>query len=490
MALKWAITDKFHDYLYGNTFTVITDNNPLTYLLTTAKLDAASYRWLAALSTFNFDIKYRPGKHNLDADGLSRRQHGVVEDDMSFEEEGRIQEFRSRLMSSFKDVGPQILLADTVAATCHKHTVLMQNDLSSFGLVQSLAMSPAAIPVMFEQEDLKNGLLTIPKYSQPDLMQMQRNDPVIGKVIRLLEAGTNLPANYKADSHDLPLILNEQKRLELQDDLLYRKRLSGTEILMQFVLPEALRFTVLQNLHDHMGHLGIERTVELTRSRFYWPKMASEIEKKVKTCERCVHRKASPDKAAPLVNINTTRPLELVCMDFLSIEPDSKNTKDILVITDHFTKYAVAIPTRDQKASTVAKSLWEHFLVHYGFPERLHSDQGRDFESHTIRELCSLLGIRKVRTSPYHPRGNPVEDPLLSTLGTLKDTEKTHWRDFVKPLTHAYNCTRNDVTGFSPYELMFGRQPRLPIDIAFGLPLTDKQPLSHSQYVKKLKSHL
>ena len=116
---------------------------------------------------------------------------GVVEDDMSFEEEGRIQEFRSRLMSSFKDVGPQILLADTVAATCHKHTVLMQNDLSSFGLVQSLAMSPAAIPVMFEQEDLKNGLLTIPKYSQPDLMQMQRNDPVIGKVIRLLEAGTN-----------------------------------------------------------------------------------------------------------------------------------------------------------------------------------------------------------------------------------------------------------------------------------------------------------
>ena len=357
LALKWAITDKFHDYLYGNTFTVITDNNPLTYLLTTAKLDAASYRWLAALSTFNFDIKYRPGKHNLDADGLSRRQHGVVEDDMSFEEEGRIQEFRSRLMSSFKDVGPQILLADTVAATCQKHTVLMQNDLSSFGLVQSLAMSPAAIPVMFEQEDLKNGLLTIPKYSQPDLMQMQRNDPVIGKVIRLLEAGTNLPANYKADSHDLHLILNEWKRLELQDDLLYRKRLSGTEILMQFVLPEALRFTVLQNLHDHMGHLGIERTVELTRSRFYWPKMASEIEKKVKTCERCVRRKASPDKAAPLVNINTTRPLELVCMDFLSIEPDSKNTKDILVITDHFTKYAVAIPTRDQKASTVAKSL-------------------------------------------------------------------------------------------------------------------------------------
>ncbi|KAL3974076.1 SWI/SNF-related matrix-associated actin-dependent regulator of chromatin subfamily A-like protein 1 [Sarotherodon galilaeus] len=180
-------------------------------------------------------------------------------------------------------------------------------------------------------------------------------------------------------------------------------------------------------------------------------------------------------------------------MDFLSIEPDSKNTKDVLVITDHFTKYAVSIPTKDQKATTVAKNLWENFLVHYGFPERLHSDQGRDFESRTIKELCSLLGIRKVRTSPYHPRGNPVERynrTLLSMLGTLKDTEKHHWRDFVKPLTHAYNCTKNDVTGYSPYELMFGRQPRLPIDIAFGLPQPNKPQLTHSQYVKQLKSYL
>lgn len=96
----------------------------------------------------------------------------------------------------------------------------------------------------------------------------------------------------------------------------------------------------------------------------------------------------------------------------------------------HFTKYAVAIPTKDQKASTVAKTLWEHFLVYYGFPERLHSDQGRDFESHTIKELCALAVIRKVRTSPYYPRGNPVERynrTLLSILGTLREKEKTQW---------------------------------------------------------------
>lgn len=242
-----------------------------------------------------------------------------------------------------------------------------------------------------------------------------------------------------------------------------------------------------------MGHLGAERTLELTRSRFYWPKMSQDVESKLKSCPRCVKRKSQPDKAAPLVNIQTSRPMELVCMDFLSLEPDSNNFKDILVITDHFTKYATAIPTRNQKALTVAKCLWEQFFVHYGFPERLHSDQGRDFESQVIKELCALVGIRKVRTSPYHPRGNPVERynrTLLGMLGTLKDKEKTRWHEFVRPLTHAYNCTRSDVTGFSPYQLMFGRQPRLPIDIAFSLPVKKDLDMSHSQYVRNLKTYL
>jgi len=185
--------------------------------------------------------------------------------------------------------------------------------------------------------------------------------------------------------------------------------------------------------------------------------------------------------------------MELVCMDFLSIEPDSHNFRDILVITDHFTKYATAIPTWDQKALTVAKCLLEHFFVHYGFPEHLHSDQGRDFESQIIKELCALVGTKKVRTSLYHPHGNPVEwynRMLLNMLGTLRDKEKTRWHEYVRPLTHAYNCTRSDVTGFSPYELMFGRQPRLPIDIAFGLPIKRNPDMSHSQYVRNLKAYL
>lgn len=75
-------------------------------------------------------------------------------------------------------------------------------------------------------------------------------------------------------------------------------------------------------------------------------------------------------------------------------------------------------------------------------------------------------------------------------LGTLQGQEKSCWRDFVKPLVHAYNCTRNEVTGFTPYELMFGHQPHLPVDLAFGLPVQEGQHTSHSEYVQSRKSRL
>ncbi|XP_051802171.1 uncharacterized protein LOC127533369 [Acanthochromis polyacanthus] len=242
-----------------------------------------------------------------------------------------------------------------------------------------------------------------------------------------------------------------------------------------------------------MGHMGIECTLDLVRTRFYWPKMAMDVEQKIKSCGRCVRRKALPERAAPLVSIKTSRPLELLCMDFLSLEPDSSNTRNILVLTDHFTKFTVAIPTPNQKAKTVAKCLWENFITYYGIPERIHTDQGQDFESKLIKELCDFAGIVKSRTTPYHPRGNPVERfnrTLLSMLGTLETKQKTRWKEHVKPLVHAYNCTRNEVTGYTPYELMFGRTPRLPVDLVFDLPLRETKQTSHSQYVKSLKTRL
>ena len=80
LALKWSVTEKFHDYLYGNSFLVLTDNNPLTYVLTTAKLDSTGHRWLADLQLYNFSIRYRPGRTKVDADLLSRLPRRVTKE--------------------------------------------------------------------------------------------------------------------------------------------------------------------------------------------------------------------------------------------------------------------------------------------------------------------------------------------------------------------------------------------------------------------------
>uniref|UniRef100_A0AAZ1XHG4 Gypsy retrotransposon integrase-like protein 1 n=1 Tax=Oreochromis aureus TaxID=47969 RepID=A0AAZ1XHG4_OREAU len=476
----------------------MTDNNPLTYVLTSAKLDATGHRWLAALSNFNFNIQYRAGKRNQDADGLSRRLHVSVEtDDSTTAEDERVKQF----IAKFTEEGNRATFPkDALKAVCEKHQVRISPDTTYHychylpAAVECLAVDASAIPDEFVQADMLTGTSTLPQLSQQDWAAEQRRDPIISRVIDLVHAGKRLSYRLRQkEEREVQLMLRVQDQLSLIDNVLYRKRVSQGQTLFQLVLPKEYREVALESLHDAVGHMGFERTVDLVRTRFFWPRMFLDVEMKIRTCERCIRRKARAEKSAPLVNIKTSRPLELVCMDYLSLEPDSRGTKNILVITDHFTKFAVAVPTADQKEKTVAKALWDKFIIHYGIPERLHSDQGRNFESAVIKNLCQMLGIKKTRTTPYHPRGNPVERfnrTLLGMLGTLQEDDKLKWRDHVQPLAHAYNCTKNDTTGYSPYQLMFGRQPNLPIDVAFGLNVSRQDSVTHSEYVKKLRESL
>jgi hypothetical protein len=183
-----------------------------------------------------------------------------------------------------------------------------------------------------------------------------------------------------------------------------------------------------------------------------------------------------------------------LCVDFLTLEK-SKGFENILVVTDHFTRYAIAVPTKNQTAKTTAKILYDLFVVHYGFPTKIHSDQGANFESHLIKDLCNLAGIVKTRTTPYHPMGNGqcerFNRTLLNMLGTLPADKKSKWSDYVKEVTHYYNCSKNDSTGYSPYFLLFGHHPRLPVDIVYPNKHFGKvNDISYSEYVKQLRERL
>ena len=193
-------------------------------------------------------------------------------------------------------------------------------------------------------------------------------------------------------------------------------------------------------------------------------------------------------------SILSSSPMDLVHIDFLKLEVNPDTYKDVLVVTDHFTGYAQAYFCANQTAITTAKCLQQKFFRHYGLPDRILSDQGRNFESQLIKELCAVGEVEKIRTTPYHPQTNGqcerFNRTLIGMIGTLDPADKARWPEQLEALCQAYNSTVHRVTGFAPSYLMYGRVPRLPIDVELGLPLprTGMQP--HSRYVANLKKRL
>ena len=147
----------------------------------------------------------------------------------------------------------------------------------------------------------------------------------------------------------------------------------------------------------------------------------------INSCPRCLHRKSQSDKA-PLLNIEASQSLELIHLDYIKIEPSKGNIENVLVITDHFTRYAQVFPSKTQTTLATAKLLWNNFILHNGFPPKSITDQGWNVESELIESLCQLAGVQKLRTSPYHPQTNwqceHFNSTLLDMLGTLSPEQK------------------------------------------------------------------
>ena len=193
----------------------------------------------------------------------------------------------------------------------------------------------------------------------------------------------------------------------LKDGLLYRKAnlKNHQELVVQFVLPKKFVHKVILACHDDNGHLGMERTLRLLQERFFWPKMAVDIQTHICTCENCLRFKQPPERAE-MQPIEVSQPMELIHLDFLTLGGKTGDVRgtNIMVITDHFTRYAQAYATPKQTAIVAARALWENFLVHYGWPEKILTDQGRSFESNLFRELCNLAKIKKTTYQPLPSR--------------------------------------------------------------------------------------
>ena len=155
---------------------------------------------------------------------------------------------------------------------------------------------------------------------------------------------------------------------------------------------------------------------------------------------------------------------------------------------------AQAFVTPSQTASVVPKTLWDKFFMYYGIPKKILSDQGRNFESSLIAELCKLTGVKKLTTTSYRPQTNgqceKFNSTLINMIGTLPPELKCNWQEHVNTLVHAYNYMDTTATNFSPHYLMFGREPDLPIGIEFGVRTPDLVATSTRNYMEKLQKRL
>ena len=267
LALKWLVTEKFRDYLLGSKFSVVTDSNPLSYILKTKKLTACEQRWINALASYNFDLKFRSGQENIGPDYLSRLNHRS-ESEMSSDEVNSCPDEAA----NFTRLSPRLIqCAASDALRC------------------------------LEDQRKDNAATGMPEISAAEMSKLQSEDEDLGRVM-YYKKQNRLPTKSErdAESPNVKPYFRQWKQITLVNDVLYRSTNdpNGNEI-SQLMLPKKLQTEVLQALHDQAGHQGAERTELLLRARVYWPQLQEDVKNWIGQCE---HNRRTKQYCRTLIN--------------------------------------------------------------------------------------------------------------------------------------------------------------------------------------------
>ena len=296
--------------------------------------------------------------------------------------------------------------------------------------------------------------------------QMEKRDALLKKYL-----------GSQADTEEGRTLFCVCNSLVLSKGLLYLSTTPKGEMdeVLAFLVPSSQWTAVLNSVHHDAGHQGQQRTLALAQEHFWWMMMVEDCKVLIRGCPRC-HTFEGVIPKAPLCPIGVQAPLELVHVDFTSMESTMElnklpSIKNILVIMYHFRCYTLAVMTKDQTAKTIAMVLYERFIMVFGVPAKLLSDQGTNFTLVLVKELCTVFSIQKCWTTTYHPECNRqiecFHQTLFRMIGKLASDKKAQWELHLPELLQAYNSTRSAITGYSPHYLMFGRHPHLPVDFYF-----------------------
>ena len=361
------------------------------------------------------------------------------------------------------------------------------------------------------------------------------NDNCSDIKVNAVETRRQKEMNKRRNTLIVPAAINDIKRLQDEDDslryirnqtekgetkvekdgstvryiqkkgLYYREFKKGDRIARvytQLLVPTKLRDEVLKIAHDGImaGHLGIRKTTDRILNEFFWPKVRRDVQQYCKTCDICQKTvpkgKVSQLPLGKMPLIET--PFSRIATDIVGpINPPSDNgNRFILTVVDYATRYPEAKALKRIDTETVAEALVEIYS-RVGIPREVLTDQGKQFTSDIMKEVGRLLSIRQLTTTPYHPACNGLVErfngTLKSMLRKLCEEKPRQWDRYIPALLFAYRETEQESTGFSPFQLLYGRQVRGPLSILKQLwtkELEDEEVKTTYQYVVDLRERL
>ena len=349
LTLKWVVMEQFHEYLspYGknrNVFVVHTDNNPLTYIFSSANLDAAGQLWVAHLASYNFSLEYQKGKDNTVANFLSQMNESLPEEE--------VQEYLNKIpYPGVKAVlDNAIMPIEERAEQGVRPTPDCQGDCQE----ETVEARPARLATT----------------NVTDWQQEQKEDPVLYQLTKHLRVPheTFKAALHKVlDKKATVAYVKAKEQLLIKNGLLYRKTQQGQadEIVFQCVVPQRHRGATLDGCHREAAHQGQCCSTTLMQEHFWWPGMTRDLRNRIKKCGHCRKYEAAPP-VVPMKPLTCSGPGELLHVDFTSIEDPV--IRNVLVLQDHFLKYIVAYVVKDQIARTAAETLRNGYFRLFGAP--------------------------------------------------------------------------------------------------------------------------
>ena len=468
LAVVYFVTH-FRHYLMGKKFTVRTDHMALKWLRSLAEPTGRKARWLETLAEFDFHVDHRPGRQHANADALSRRAADLLTS-------------RSTTPCAAEAADAAPVAAVRVSVVCTAAAAEAADSAAPSAALPSAACSS-----------------WLPCRSSDSLREAQLSDPDLAIVLSWYDDATSTITAPTADaisgcSRTVHRYASDAAQLTVRNGVLHRQETAQSPL--QLAVPPSLQEECLLSVHSAPagGHFGFEKTLLKCRERFFWPGQSSSIRQFLRECDVCATCKKSSSGAAPLQSVTAGYPGQLVAMDLVGPLPVSdRRNRYILVCVDYFTRWPEAYALPDMTASTVAKTFVDGWISRFGVPDRIHSDQGPQFESTLFAELCTLLDARKSRTTPYHPAGDGLVErmnrTLITTLRSYANDHPTSWDEYLQPALLSYRTAVQKSTDFTPARLMFGRELRLPPDIVYGLPPACQSTSTHS-YVRSLDATL